>query len=259
MYNQDHPGVMFKTDTRLLLIVIIGGGGGFLSGVAGLGGGAILVPLVGSWLSTSPHQAQASSLLVIVMTAAIASARYAASTNVEVMVAATIAMPGIVFGLLGALIAENINPNSLKRLFGIRLLAATLRMTILICSGSSHYRNVRLCDLSRNRVGDRSWPDRRPARRGRRHSTNTTKHNPAGILTARCPSSLISCHGAHHAGCRDHKLATREHRLAYVNSDGHCHYLRQRDWFRRGPHPSRSSSSSNFSYPVLLISSRKEF
>lgn len=103
---------MLKVDTHLLLIVIIGVGGGFFSGVAGLGGGAVLIPLMASWLSISQHQTQANSLLVIVITAATASAIYAASTNVDVLVVATIAIPRIVF-------SECWGPTLLKKLIPI--------------------------------------------------------------------------------------------------------------------------------------------
>ena len=118
------------TVSRLLLILIIGAGGGFLSGVAGVGGAAILIPLMVAWLGVSQHHAQGSSSWVIVFTAAGAVARYAVSTPIDFGIAGVAAGAGVIFGVLGANLAGRLDPRVLRRLFAVLLIAAATRMLI---------------------------------------------------------------------------------------------------------------------------------
>jgi hypothetical protein len=122
----------FLGKSKLPLVLVIGAGGGFLSGMAGVGGAVILIPLMVAWLGVSQRQAQGNSLWVIVVTAAAAAARYAVSTPVDLRIAAAIAITGIVFGVVGANIAERVDPDLLRRFFGFLLLVAALRMTLSV-------------------------------------------------------------------------------------------------------------------------------
>lgn len=103
---------------------------GILSGLLGVGGGIVLVPIMVACLGLTQHIAHATSLAVIVPTALVGSVVYGFHGNNDFMLALTLAI-GSVFGAsLGAGWMPRIPAAQLKRLFGLLLLIVGIRMVL---------------------------------------------------------------------------------------------------------------------------------
>lgn len=117
--------------TLLISLIAIGLLGGMLSGMFGIGGGVIMVPLMVFLLSFTQHQAQGTSLAVLSFPVAFVAAYnyYNSGENVvDWKFAAIIAASFIVGGFLGSKLAISINQTTLKKLFSIVLLIAAIKM-----------------------------------------------------------------------------------------------------------------------------------
>ena len=121
------------TERRAPVLVLIGIGlaGGVVSGLIGVGGGIILIPLMVGVLGMSQHRAHGTSLAIIVPTACAATIRYAMANTIDwtvLSVALALAATSVVFAAVGARLTAYINPTMLRRLFALVLLAGALRM-----------------------------------------------------------------------------------------------------------------------------------
>ena len=117
--------------TLIISLVVIGLLGGMLSGMFGIGGGVIMVPLMVFLLSFTQHQAQGTSLAVLSFPVAFVAAYnyYNSGDNVvDWKFAAIIAASFIIGGYLGSKLAITINQTLLKKLFSIMLLIAAIKM-----------------------------------------------------------------------------------------------------------------------------------
>ena len=116
----------------LLLCVLIGFLGGLVGGSLGLGGGAVMVPLLVYWIGLTQHQAQGTVLAVLTLPVLfLAAYRYHLSGNIKLQVAFLMAMGFIVGALLGAHLIQNLPEATLKRLFGIFLILIGIKMALL--------------------------------------------------------------------------------------------------------------------------------
>lgn len=101
---------------------------GFLSGLFGIGGGALMVPVMILAFAFPPHVATATSLLVILLSSAIGTAVHTAYGHVhwhDVLILA----PGAWFGAMaGARLALRLSDASLVFVFRLALLALAGRM-----------------------------------------------------------------------------------------------------------------------------------
>lgn len=111
----------------ILPLLAIGAIGGLLSGLFGIGGGFIMVPLMMSWLRFDQRRASATSLLALVGPAVIGSALYGARGQLDLVAGAFIAVGAIAGAPLGALLLRRISLVWLKWLFIAGLLATALR------------------------------------------------------------------------------------------------------------------------------------
>ena len=117
--------------TLIISLIAIGLLGGMLSGMFGIGGGVIMVPLMVFLLSFTQHQAQGTSLAVLSFPVAFVAAYnyYKSGDNiVDWKFAAIIAASFIIGGYLGSKLAITINQALLKKLFSIMLLIAAIKM-----------------------------------------------------------------------------------------------------------------------------------
>ena len=109
--------------------VVLGLVAGIASGVFGIGGGTILIPALVFIFGLTQHQAQGTTLaLMVPPIGLLAALRYYYSGNVKLGMAAFICAGFFVGGLIGAHFVQNVPDALLKRLFGVFLLAVSLRM-----------------------------------------------------------------------------------------------------------------------------------
>ena len=117
--------------TLVISLIVIGLLGGMLSGMFGIGGGVLMVPLMVFLLSFSQHQAQGTSLAVLSFPVAFIAAYnyYKSGENVvDWKFALIIAVSFILGGYLGSKLAISINQTTLRKLFSVLLLIAAVKM-----------------------------------------------------------------------------------------------------------------------------------
>ncbi len=104
---------------------------GILSGAFGIGGGLLLVPALVLLCGFTQHQAQGTTLAVMVPPIGLLAAlRYYQAGNVKLAVAAFICAGFFIGGLIGANMVQGLSDPVMKKMFGIFLLIVAVR-TIL--------------------------------------------------------------------------------------------------------------------------------
>ena len=116
----------------LSLAVGIGLVAGLASGVAGIGGGVIMVPAMVFVLGLDQHVAEGTSLLAILLTALAGTRVNMAHGRVDLSMAGWIGIGGVVSALLGVRFALGLSAPSLSRVFGVFVAAVGLRMVIML-------------------------------------------------------------------------------------------------------------------------------
>lgn len=109
--------------------VILGIVAGIFGGMFGIGGGTILIPVLVYIFGLTQHQAQGTTLAIMVPPIGLLAAlRYYYSGNVKLDMAAFICLGFFLGGLIGAHLVQNLSDPFLKKLFGFFLLFISLRM-----------------------------------------------------------------------------------------------------------------------------------
>jgi uncharacterized protein len=122
---------MESSVTTTVLYVILGLLAGYLSGMIGIGGGVIIVPALIFLFGLSQHQAQGTTLALLVPPIGLLAAwTYYKQGFVDVRIALLIGAGFIVGGLLGANTAVGISNVTLQRIFGIALLILGAKMVL---------------------------------------------------------------------------------------------------------------------------------
>lgn len=116
--------------TAVLLTAIMGLAAGMLSGLLGIGGGVVLVPMMVFFLGIGQHTAQGISMLVIIPTALIAIWHFNKDNLVDYRMAGLLAIGAISGALISANFVQNIPAEDLKRLFGVFIIYTGLRMIL---------------------------------------------------------------------------------------------------------------------------------
>ncbi|MBU4377106.1 MAG: sulfite exporter TauE/SafE family protein [Candidatus Omnitrophica bacterium] len=101
---------------------------GVASGFFGIGGGIILVPIMVLIFGLTQHQAQGTTLALMVPPIGILAAlKYYHAGNVNLKMAIFICLGFVAGGYLGAVFANNIPASTLKRFFGYLLFFTSLK------------------------------------------------------------------------------------------------------------------------------------
>jgi uncharacterized membrane protein YfcA len=113
----------------ILALVVIGLIAGFLSGILGVGGGVVMVPLMVLLLGFSQHQAQGTSLAVLAVPVTLAAAyNYYQDGSLNWRYALVMAFMFVIGGYLGSKLAISLDEKVLKRIFGVILVVLGFRM-----------------------------------------------------------------------------------------------------------------------------------
>jgi hypothetical protein len=109
--------------------LVLGLAAGTFSGLIGIGGGTIIVPALVFLFGLSQHQAQGTTLALLVPPIGFLAAwTYYKQGYVDLRIAALICIGFFVGGFLGAKIATKLSNVLLERVFGIALLLISLKM-----------------------------------------------------------------------------------------------------------------------------------
>ncbi|MCF6307237.1 MAG: sulfite exporter TauE/SafE family protein [Flavobacteriaceae bacterium] len=115
--------------TVIVSLLIIGVLAGMLSGLIGVGGGVIMIPLLVVVLGYSQHAAQGTSLAVLAVPVTfLAAYNYYSEGYINWKFALIIAIGFVVGGYFGSKLAISINQDMLKKIFGVILLIAAFKM-----------------------------------------------------------------------------------------------------------------------------------
>ena len=107
----------------IILLIIVGLLAGILSGLVGLGGGVIIVPALVFLLGFSQHQAQGTSLGILLLPAGIfAVMNYYKKGFIDIKVVLLLFVGFLVGGYLGSTISLNLSESTLKKVFAVALI-----------------------------------------------------------------------------------------------------------------------------------------
>ncbi len=114
---------------HIVLFMVLGLVAGVLSGLIGIGGGVIVVPALILLFGFTQHQAQGTTLALLVPPIGILAAlSYYRQGNVNIAAASFIAIGFLLGSVFGAKIALGISDVVLKKIFGISLFLIAIRM-----------------------------------------------------------------------------------------------------------------------------------
>jgi uncharacterized membrane protein YfcA len=114
-----------------LLYILLGLSAGVLSGMMGIGGGLIIVPALVLLGGFSQHEAQGTTLALMVPPIGLPAAwAYYKNGYVNVEVAILVCIGFFVGGFLGAKMANLVSTVVLERIFGVAMLVIALKMLV---------------------------------------------------------------------------------------------------------------------------------
>lgn len=115
----------------ILTFIALGLLAGFASGLFGIGGGLIIVPVLVFAFGFSQHLAQGTTLAMMVPPIGIAAAwTYYQKGDVDIKVALLICVGFLVGSIFGARLATSISNELLGRIFGGAILVVALKMIL---------------------------------------------------------------------------------------------------------------------------------
>lgn len=115
--------------TEIIILIIIGIAGGVLSGMFGVGGGIIIVPAFVFFLGMSQHEAQGTSLgLMLLPIGILAAYNYYQSGNLDIKAGLIVAVTFVVGGYFGSKFSLALDQVLLKRIFGILMLFVSVKL-----------------------------------------------------------------------------------------------------------------------------------
>ena len=119
------------TINTILSLVLIGILAGILSGLVGVGGGIVMVPLLILFFCYRQHQAQGTSLAVLAVPVTLLAAyNYHKQGHLDWRYAAVIAVFFVLGGFIGSKIAISLDQKMLKKVFGVILLFVAGKMLL---------------------------------------------------------------------------------------------------------------------------------
>jgi hypothetical protein len=113
--------------TRLLLALAIGLIAGFFAGIAGIGGGVIIVPATVLLLGFTQHEAQGTSLFAIILTSAAATFINRRNRRVSLREAVLVGSVGAVGAVFASRFALGMQGDVLSAMFGVLAVLVALR------------------------------------------------------------------------------------------------------------------------------------
>ena len=117
------------TTQLVLLLILIGFFAGTLSGLVGVGGGIIVVPALVLLLGFSQHQAQGTSLgLLLLPVGILAVINYYQKGYIDIKIVAVMSVAFILGGWVGSKLALQLSVDTVKKIFAVVLFYTGFKM-----------------------------------------------------------------------------------------------------------------------------------
>jgi uncharacterized membrane protein YfcA len=108
----------------------IGTAAGLFSGLFGVGGGSVIVPLLVLWLGYDERTATGTSLAAIIFIAGFAAATQGLYGNVHVLDAVLVGVPAIGGVLIGTRLQQRVGMRMISLLFAAVLVASAIELIL---------------------------------------------------------------------------------------------------------------------------------
>ena len=122
-----HPG---DARTRILRLAAIGTAAGAFSGLFGVGGGTVIVPLLILWLGYAERLATGTSLAAILVIAALATPAQALYGNVDVLKGLLVGVPAVGGVIAGTALQQRLPEHAVSLLFALLLLVIAAELIL---------------------------------------------------------------------------------------------------------------------------------
>jgi len=113
---------------RLAKLAVIGTAAGLFSGLFGVGGGTVIVPLLILWFAYSEHLATGTSLAAIAVIAVFAAATHGAYGNVDVEKGLLVGLPAVAGVLVGTSLQQRISGRTISLMFSVLLVGVAIEL-----------------------------------------------------------------------------------------------------------------------------------
>jgi uncharacterized membrane protein YfcA len=113
-----------------LKLAAIGTAAGAFSGLFGVGGGTVIVPLLVLWFAFGERLATGTSLMAIALIAALAAFGQALYGNVEVKEGLLLSIPAVAGVLLGTAAQQRLPQRLISGLFAVLLMAVAVELVV---------------------------------------------------------------------------------------------------------------------------------
>jgi uncharacterized protein len=113
-----------------LKLALTGTTAGVFSGLLGVGGGTVIVPLLVLWLGYGEREATGTSLSAIAVIAAIATILQGVYGNVDVTKGLLVGIPAVAGVFLGTWIQQRVRTETIGLLFAVVLVAAAVDLAL---------------------------------------------------------------------------------------------------------------------------------
>jgi uncharacterized membrane protein YfcA len=115
---------------RLLKLALIATAAGAFSGLFGVGGGTVIVPLLVLWFGYSEHVATGTSLAAIVVIALFAAIAQGTYGNVDLGKGILIGVPAVAGVVAGTALQQRLSGRAVSLMFAALLVAVAIKLLI---------------------------------------------------------------------------------------------------------------------------------
>ena len=110
--------------------LITGAIGGFTSGLTGIGGGTVMVPLLTGYLKMTQHKAHATSLVIVIFAALSAGTQYLARDEVKWELVGALTVGAVIGAQIGTRTMHSLPERQLRLIFAVFLLVVGVRLLV---------------------------------------------------------------------------------------------------------------------------------
>jgi uncharacterized membrane protein YfcA len=116
---------------RTLKLAVIGTAAGAFSGLFGVGGGTVIVPLLIVWLAYGEREATGTSMAAIILIAAFAVIlQSAVYENVELGGAALVGLPAVIGAIAGTALQQRLPERVISGVFALLLVVIAIELIV---------------------------------------------------------------------------------------------------------------------------------